>query len=119
MYTGSSPGPQVDSTATRNYSAITVQRNDSNCITCNFPANSTSSSCVIIISEREQTSDPVYGLLNITTYHLNRTGDTASGCLPDEVNFDNHNIAAFAFDQGRIICPPTEIVLIPSPSGTG
>ena len=126
MCTRSSPGPQVNSTVSTvtdnmsNYSTIEVRRDESNCVTCTFLASSTSSSCVVIISENKQTSDPDYGLLSIMTYRFNRTDDNmAYGCLPETVNLEDHTIAVFAFDNGRIICPPAEIMLQSSSSTTG
>ena len=113
MHTGSSSGPQVSSTV-----SIDVHQDESNCITCTFLANSTSSSCVVIISEKAQLSDPVYGLLSIMTYRFNRTDDVAYGCLPETVNLEDHSIAVFAFDNRRIICPPAEIMLQSSSSTT-
>ena len=127
MHTGSSPGPQVNSTdimSLSNYSTVTVSidvhQDESNCITCTFLANSTSSSCVVIISEKAQLSDPVYGLLSIMTYRFNRTDDVAYGCLPETVNLEDHTIAVFAFDNGRIIFPPAdlEIMQLQSSSST-
>ena len=117
MYTRSSPGPRdqvnsaVSSDNMSNYSTIDVRRDESNCVTCTFLASSTSSSCVVIISENKQTSDPDYGLLSIMIYRFNRTDDVARGCLPETVNLEDHTIAVFAFDNGRIICPPVEIML--------
>lgn len=81
-----------------------VQLNSASvCVNCTF-MSSTPTSCLVVVHERISSG----GLMNIESSNkLNRSGDTACGCIPTNLNISDRQVAVLVID-GQLIIPPSK-----------
>ena len=79
-------------------------------VMCTFPMESSATDCVVVVHQRISQFNSS-GLMNIMSYKFSRSGDSASGCIP-QVNLREYQIGVVGGKRVIPSSPPGEAVTI-------